>query len=623
MGAPTIRCTRAIASGCGMAPSTDVSIAGLPSLLKRLWRQLSGHRKRQFTAIIALVVVSAFAEVVSLGAVLPFLGVLTAPERVMKYPFVQRVMHDLSIGSFSQLVLLLAIAFALAAVMAGILRMLVLWVTIRVAYATGSDFSSEVYRRTLYQPYQVHILRNSSELISGITGKLSDTIIVINQLMTLFSSFVLLAFIMTALFVIDPLVAGLAMMGFGGGYAVITWVTRRRLRRNSQRIDLEHTRVIKALQEGLGGIRDVLLDGTQPVYCDIYRKADHALRRANGNNIFVSNSPRFAMEALGMVLIAALALGISRTAGGIATALPVLGVLALGAQRLLPVLQQGYNAWATIVGSQVSLAKTLDLLAQPFPQDALLPALEAIPFKDEVRFNAVRFRYNEHGPWVLDNVSLAIRKGTRVGFVGSTGSGKSTTLDLLMGLLTPTEGELLVDGGPVVGNRIRAWQRTIAHVPQSIFLADATLAENIAFGVPQNAIDMNRVKQAARQAQIADFIESRPDAYDAWVGERGIRLSGGQRQRIGIARALYKRASVLVFDEATSALDNATEQSVMDAIDGLDRDLTIVLIAHRLTTVRRCDMIVELEHGRVVAQGTYEQLLEASQSFRNMVRTVA
>jgi ATP-binding cassette subfamily B protein len=184
----------------------------------------------------------------------------------------------------------------------------------------------------------------------------------------------------------------------------------------------------------------------------------------------------------------------------------------------------------------------------------------------------------------------------------------------------PTEGRILVDGEAVQGARVRAWQRSIAHVPQSIYLADTTVGENIAFGVPPEAIDMERVRWAARQAQIADFVESRPEGYDAFVGERGIRLSGGQRQRIGIARALYKQASVLVLDEATSALDNATEQSVMEAIEGLDRDLTVLLIAHRLTTVRRCDTIMELEHGRVVARGSYEELLERSQSFRQMVR---
>jgi ATP-binding cassette, subfamily B, bacterial PglK len=205
-----------------------------------------------------------------------------------------------------------------------------------------------------------------------------------------------------------------------------------------------------------------------------------------------------------------------------------------------------------------------------------------------------------------------------VGIVGGTGSGKSTMLDLLMGLMEPSQGQILVDGLSINGERRRAWQRTIAHVPQSIYLADSTLAENIAFGVPREEIDMERVREVARQAKIAGFIENRVNGYDAFVGERGVRLSGGQRQRIGIARALYKQATVLVFDEATSALDNATEQEVMNAIEGLNRDLTIVIVAHRLTTVKRCDSIVELYNGQVVAQGTYEHLLECSPSFRRM-----
>jgi ATP-binding cassette subfamily B protein len=439
----------------------------------------------------------------------------------------------------------------------------------------------------------------------------------------LISSIVFLLAITLALFAINPVVASLAIGGFGACYGSITWVSRRRLKLNSQRIAYEQTQMIKALQEGLGGIRDVLLDGTQPLYCEIYRRADQPLRRALGANTFIVTYPRFAMEALGMVVIAALAYGLSRQVGGVATALPVLGTLALGAQRLLPALQQSYASWAIVAGSQSSLATTVKLLDQPIPPELLQPVVAPLPLQDAVRFDRVRFRYTKDGPWVLDDLNFTIRKGTRVGFVGTTGSGKSTTLDLLMGLLMPTDGEILVDGNPVVGNRVRAWQRSIAHVPQNIYLADSTVAENIALGIPRESIDLDRVKLAAQHAQIADFIESRPKGYNAPVGERGVQLSGGQRQRIGIARALYKQASVLIFDEATSALDNATEQSVMDAIERLNRDLTILLIAHRLSTVRRCDIIVELEHGRMVAQGTYEQLLECSASFRNMARVVA
>jgi ATP-binding cassette subfamily B protein len=324
-----------------------------------------------------------------------------------------------------------------------------------------------------------------------------------------------------------------------------------------------------------------------------------------------------------MILIAALAYALSRQAGGVAAALPVLAALALGAQRLLPALQQAYNAWTTISGCEASLRDILELLDQPLPEDVLERIPPPLPFQTSIQFDGVGFRYLADSPLVLSDLNLIIPKGARVGFVGTTGSGKSTTLDILMGLLSPTEGRLLVDGQLISGRRTRSWQQSIAHVPQSIYLADATLAQNIAFGVAWESIDMDRVKRAARQAHIAEFIEEKPEGYGAFVGERGIRLSGGQRQRIGIARALYKQASVLVFDEATSALDNATEQSVMDAIDELNRDLTILMIAHRLTTVRHCDIIVELERGRVVSTGTYEELMKSSPSFRSMATVIA
>jgi ATP-binding cassette subfamily B protein len=596
---------------------------GLPNLLIRIWHHLSRRRQRQFGLLMGLMLINAFAEVVSLGAVLPFLSILVAPDQVLSHPIVADMGLAWGITLADQLVLLFTVVFVAAALIAGAIRILLLWAITRLAVVSGSDLSIEVYRRTLYQPYHVHVARNSSAVISGITNKVNGVVFgVLLPLLTLVSSTVLLVAIMFALIAIDPMVASVAAVGFGTSYALVTWMSRRRLHRNSQCIAYEQTQVVKALQEGLGGIRDVLLDGTQPVYCDIYRQADHPLRRAEGNNTFIGGSPRYIMEALGMALIAALAYALSRQVGGIATSLPVLGALALGAQRLLPALQQIYSAWANIAGGYASLADTLELLDQPLSGEMLQPAPAPLLFQKDIQFRGVRFRYANDGPWVMDGLSLAIAKGARVGFVGSTGSGKSTTLDLLMGLLMPTEGELLVDGQPISGNRVRAWQRTIAHVPQSIYLADATLAENIAFGVPPASIDLDRVQQAARQAQIADFIESSPEGYQAYVGERGIRLSGGQRQRICIARALYKQASVLVFDEATSALDNATEQSVMDAIEGLNRDLTILFIAHRLTTLRRCDTIVELEHGRVVAQGTYEHLLESSPSFRRMVRAI-
>jgi ABC-type multidrug transport system fused ATPase/permease subunit len=594
------------------------SIAGL---LARLWRDLRPRRRRQFSLILVLMVVSAFAEVASLGAVLPFLGILTAPDRVLGNRWVAHGAHALGIESAQQLLLPLTLAFALMAVVAGAIRMLLLWVSTRFTFAAGADLSIEVYLRTLYQPYEVHVARNSSEVISGITNKVGGTVLgVLLPLMTLLSSAMLLVAIPLALIAIDPVVALAASVALGGSYGVISWLSRRRLYHNSRRQADAQTHVLKALQEGLGGIRDVLLDGAQPVFCEVYRRADEQLRRAQGSNVFIAQSPRFAMEAVGMVLIAALAYGMTRQHNGASVALPILGALALGAQRLLPALQQAFGAWANIAGSSAYLSDTVDLIDQPMPPEALQPAPEPLHFQQAIQFRNVRFRYSSDGPWVLEGLTFTIPKGARVGLVGGTGSGKSTTLDLLMGLLRPTEGEILVDGAPLDGSCVRSWQRTLAHVPQSIYLADASIAENIAFGIPVEAIDMQRVREAARRAQIAEFIEGRAGAYQALVGERGVRLSGGQRQRIGIARALYKRARVLVLDEATSALDNATERSVMDAIEALDRELTILLIAHRLSTVRRCDTIIELGHGRLVAQAPYEKLLECSQTFRQVAQ---
>lgn len=571
----------------------------------------------QFGLLLVLMLLASFAEIVSIGAVLPFLSVLTGPERVFEHSAARPFIDVLGLTAPAQLLLPLTVAFGGSALIAGSMRLLLLWASTRLSFATGADLSDAIYRRTLYQPYAVHIGRNSSSIVSGITNKVAVSVNVLSQVLAMLSAGTLLFAISFALIVISPLVALTASLVFGFSYGVISWVSRRQLKRNSKRISDAQTQVVKALQEGLGGIRDVLIDGTQAVYCDVYHKASRQLRAAMGSNVFIGGSPRFAMEALGMVLIALFAYGVSSEPGGVANALPLLGALALGAQRMLPSLQQIFNAWVIIAGSQASLENTIDLLDQPISDSKDHSEIDRLHLKEDIRFCDVKFRYALNALWVLDGLTLSIAKGSRVGIVGSTGSGKSTVLDLLMGLLAANEGALLIDGKPIeTDDQVRAWQKSIAHVPQTIFLTDATLAENIAMGVPLAKIDFERVRRVAHQARLSDFIEGRSDGYNAMVGERGVRLSGGQRQRIGIARALYKQADVLIFDEATSALDNTTEQSVMDAIDSLDRNLTIIMVAHRLSTVKRCDVIYELEMGRVIAQGSFDELLQSSATFR-------
>jgi ATP-binding cassette, subfamily B, bacterial PglK len=584
--------------------------SSLFSLLARLYGHVNRRRRYQGFLLLALTFVSSAAEVVSLGAIIPFIGILTQPERAMQSASVGAFARWLGITSASDLVLPLTLAFAAAAVVAGALRLTMIWASLRIATATGTDFGLDVYRRTLYQPYRVHITRSSSEIISGITQKIAAVVIVLMSAVTLVTSSILFVAIMIALVSFEPMVAGASLLVFGAGYGLIAWQSRRRLARNSSIVAREQIAVIKALQEGLGGIRDVLLDGTQKVYIDSYERSMRPLQRATGENIFMGQAPRYAMETLGMVLVAGLAYTITRNSSDVGTALPILGALGLGAQRLLPLLQQMYGAWSYVAGSRGSLVDVLVLLDQPMSEEAGRPLPAPMEFAQAVEFRDVCFRYADAGPWILENISLRIERGSRVGIVGTTGSGKSTTLDLLMALIDPTEGEILVDGRPVSGTQRRAWQQAIAHVPQNIYLSDTTIAENIALGVRANAIDMDRVREAARRAQIAEFIESRPGGYQAIVGERGISLSGGQRQRIGIARALYKRASVLILDEATNALDSTTETAVMEGVEQLSDDLTIVFVAHRVSTLEHCDLIIQLEGGRIRARGSYKSLLE-------------
>ena len=574
-------------------------------LLRAIWGHLSSRRSLQLALLLLVMLASGLAELVSLGAVLPFLAVLSNPQQLWQQPLIQVLALRVGYSQAQQLVLPATATFALAAVLAALIRLLNLWLNGRLAAAVGSDLSCEAYRRTLYQPYQVHVQRNSSTLITAITGHIGNTVQALNAVLQIVSALVVAAGLLIGLLLIDWLVAFSTAGLFGIAYGLVAITARRQLQQNGVRIAAAAKQRVQALQEGLGAIRDVLLDGNQATYLDLYRRADRPQRQLESKNVFLSTFPRYALEALGLVAIAVLGGLLVLQRGSGASVIPLLGALALGAQRLLPALQQIYGGWANLNSWSSSLAAVLELLEQPHSQQQS----NAVPLalQHGLRLQGVHFRYGPRLPEVLQGVDLEVRRGERIGLIGSTGSGKSTLVDLLMGLLPPSAGRLLVDGqdlhDPAHAERLAGWRAAVAHVPQSIYLADSSIAENIAFGVPRQAIDLARVKQAAEQAQIACFIESSPEGYDSFVGERGIRLSGGQRQRIGIARALYKQASVLVLDEATAALDNATEQAVMDAVECLSRQLTIVMIAHRLSTVARCDRVIRLQNGRICAQG--------------------
>jgi ABC-type multidrug transport system fused ATPase/permease subunit len=585
------------------------TVQPLPLLYRRLWRQVSARRRVQLGVLFLLMLTAAVAEIFSIGAVLPFLGLLTAPDRVLEHAFVQFIVRMAGVSTKHEILLLFTGAFAAAALLSAGLRLLSTWTQVRMANAIGADFSIRAYERTLYQPYAVHVARNSSDIIAGLSKANGLASLIIQPTLNVLSGAVILVGLLSAILAIDPIVALACIFGFGGIYAGIIQLTRRRLAEVSQVAAFQVGRITKATQEGLGGIRDVLIDGSQGTYARLYKSSIRPLQRAGAWMAFIDNSPRLVIEALGMILIAGLAYSLARESGGGANPVLVLGSLALGAQRMLPVLQTVYSNVVKVRGSQVSVQDALDLLEQPLPNHFGLPPAKPLPFLEAIEVKDLQFRYSPTTPWVIRGLNLRIPRGSRVGFIGATGSGKSTLIDILMGLLSPVQGQVLVDGRPVFPDHTRGWQAHLAHVPQAIYLADISIAENIAFGVPVDQIDRERVRAAARQAQIADAIESWTDGYDTLVGERGVRLSGGQRQRVGIARALYKRADVIVFDEATSALDNQTEAAVMEAIEGLHSDLTLLIVAHRLTTLRGCDLIVELEQGRIRRVGSYREIV--------------
>ena len=566
-----------------------------------IWNHLTPRRHHQVYMLIIFMLASGVAELLSLGSVVPFLAVLASPQKVWAISEVRSFAGLFSIKDSSGLLLLTSMLFGTAALLAAVVRLTNLWLNGRVAALIGSDLSFEVYRRTLYQSYELHVKRNTSSLITALTIYIEQTVSVIqNTLNMVTSAFIALAFFVGFLLASWQLAFAITVV-FGSSYAVLMFFIRRRLTTNSRDMALLSNQKVQSMQEGLGAIRDIILENNQAIYLDGYRNADVRLRLKATQNSYLGVFPRYILELLGLLTIAVFALFMHSYGKQTSQWIPILGTFALGAQRLLPAMQQVYGGWAFNRSYNTAIGYIVNILDWQMPELVTKSEFSPFPIYKSIQLNQLSFRYSNDDPWVLNKIDLEFHPGERIGIVGTTGSGKSTMVDLLMGLLRPTSGKILIGGLDVHENqeRLTAWRSNIAHVPQNIYLADKSIAENIAFGVPSNQIDYLRIIDAAEQAKISDYIESTPGGYHSFVGERGIRLSGGQRQRIAIARALYKQPKILILDEATSALDTETESAVMEAIEGLSRRLTIFLIAHRLSTVERCDRVISLDRGKV------------------------
>ena len=579
-------------------------------MIKNLWNHLSKNRQKQFLILQVFIVMASLFEMLSLGAILPFLTALSEPELVFKFKYLQPFIQFYGISDAGDLALPLTVMFVMLIVFAALFRIILLWAMTRLSFTTGADLSIDMYRHTLYQDYETHVSRNSSEVINGIITKTKTvTSGIIYPLLNLISTVVTILGILGVLLMVNVFVTLIAFFGFGGLYLIVILSTRRLLNKNSQLIANKSDLMIKSLQEGLEGIRDVLINNNQRFYTQLYKKSDLKMRQASWRNEIIASSPRFGMEAIGITIVSIFAYLATLNMGGIDQFLPTLGIFVLGAQRLLPALQKAYGSYSRIKGSKYSLIDVIALLDQPLPDSANLPQLSPVSFRESIELKKLSFRYSKDSPWILKNINLKIPKGSVVGIVGMTGCGKSTLVDILMGLLMPTSGEMKVDNQPINTENKRSWQSHISSVPQHIYLTDSTLEQNIAFGIAEGEVDHSRVKKAARLAQISELVEGWESGYQTLVGERGMRISGGQRQRVGIARAFFKQSNVIFLDEATSALDDDTEQAVMKAIHTLDKEITVIIIAHRLTTLKNCDQILRFDGNYATQIISYEEAL--------------
>ncbi len=582
-------------------------------LTKKLFLLMERRRRYQFLILLTLMILTSMFEVISIGAVIPFLGVLIEPSNIFELPAAQSFIQFLGVDQPTQIILPISALFAIAVLLSGAMRLLLLWASVKFSFILGVDLSVGIFTQVINQPYIAHTKQNSSDIISAISIKIAQVIDgVVLSVLNMISSFIIFIAIITILLIINPGASLIAILFFSSLYLFFYLYVKQKLKVNSLNIARESNSLIKILQEALGGIRDIIIDGNQNFYRSIFWRADLVFRKSLGNTLFITNSPRYFMETFGVLLIVLLAYMLS-TQGekSFADGIPVLGALALGAQRLLPVMQIFYNSWGNIKGTHFVLKEVLVFL-NINDGKTMNVINNNCAFEKNIRLKDVSFGYDENSLPAINKINIDIKKGDCIGVIGKTGSGKSTLIDIMMGLLDPTHGTLEVDENVITSSNRRAWQSRIAHVPQNIYLSDSTLEENIAFGIPVEEIDSSLVRRAAISANIDSVINEWPLKYKTILGERGIRLSGGQRQRIGIARALYKQADVLFLDEATSSVDSITESSIMKAIEKLGNDVTLIIIAHRITTLKNCSRILELTNEGKIYEKAYSDITESS-----------
>ena len=607
---------------------------GGASPFSRLYGLLTPAHRRKLLVLALLVFASGFFEIAGVASIMPFMGMIVDPRLALENRWIAPL-HQLFPLSPREFMMLLGAIVLGVLFLSNLVSALTTWSILRFSFTAGRDLSKMMFAVYLNHPYLFFLGRNTSELAQNTLfeiGRLVNNILI--PFLTVLSRTVIVLFILGLLLVVNPGIALLSGLVLGGAYGGIYLLVRRSLSRTGQEVSKENSRRFQVASETFSGIKDIKILGREEAFFNLFAIPVERYTYFQAKSQMVSLLPRYAMETLAFGGIIVIVLALLSMGGNLATTLPLISLYALAGYRLMPSLQQIFANWSLIRFNLPAIDKVVSDIeslpgrepAKAEPRDVSIPNVpspvsQPLPLRREICLSEVSFSYPGREEKVLDRVSLTIPANVSVGIVGSTGSGKTTTLDILLGLLEPGEGELRIDGIPVTAKNRRQWQASLGYVPQQIMLIDDTVKNNIAFGIPEGEIEMDRVVRAARLAHLHDFILSElPKGYDTGIGERGVRLSGGQRQRIGIARALYHDPAVLVLDEATSALDNMTESVIMEALATLSRQKTILMVAHRLTTVRDCDMIVVLDRGRISDIGTYHELMEREGIFASMVR---
>ena len=571
-----------------------------------VWSVLSGRERRGMVLVMVLMLLGSLLETLSLGLVVPAVGLLVQPNYVEKFPFLDNLLGNPSEAEFAVIAMIFLVFIY---VLKSMFLVWSSWIQSGFSLVVTARIGRQLFEKYLRQPYPFHLQRNSSELIRNAQGATSLMGGVFEPILTLTADSIVTLGLFALLISLEPVGSLTTIVVFGLSALLFRRFTSVRIRRWGEAQNHHRQMLIQHLQQGFGGVKDVKIFGREDYFVTEY--SDHLFRNAAVLRRFsvLQILPRTGLEILTILGLAVLVSTMVVSGQELADVLPVLGLFGAAAFRLVPAVSRMVAMVQTITVNRPVVRELFRDLGLDAPNTALRQSHGG--FKGEIAIDNLFFAYQNAPSDALQDVSIRVKRGEAVGLVGPSGSGKSTLVDVLLGLLKPTAGGVAVDGVDI-SQRLRWWQDQIGYVPQSIFLTDDTLRRNVAFGLPKNEIDDDAVRSAIRAAQLEEFIESLPLGLETVVGERGVRLSGGQRQRIGIARALYHNPEVLVLDEATSSLDMETEHGVMQAVQALQGDKTVIIVAHRLSTVEYCDRLYRLENARVVDEGTFGEVMNRS-----------